>query len=178
VVIAGEDYELSSPQSAGSGHLQGVELAYQQTFDFLPGAWGGLGAQLNYTYIDGDTKSPEFIGGPVISRPLQNVSKNNYNAVLFYENFGLSARLAYGYRSRYIDFFTQPTVAGTEDQVEPASSLDFSISYDVTPRATVVFSATNLLGNNLHQFWGSGDTRPRDIRYQDKTVGMGFRFKL
>jgi len=178
VVIAGEDYELSSPQSAGSGHLQGVELAYQQTFDFLPGAWSGLGAQLNYTYIEGDTKSPEFIGGPVVSRPLQNVSKNNYNAVLFYENFGLSARLAYGYRSRYIDFFTQPTVAGTEDQVEPASSLDVSISYDVTPRATVVFSATNLLGNNLHQFWGSGDTRPRDIRYQDKTVAMGFRFKL
>ncbi|WMJ68234.1 TonB-dependent receptor [Stenotrophomonas sp. 24(2023)] len=178
VNIGGQAYELSSPQSAGSGHLQGVELAYQQTFDFLPGAWSGLGAQLNYTYIEGNTRSPEFIGGPVISRPLQNVSKNNYNAVLFYENFGLSARLAYGYRSRYIDFFTQPTVAGTEDQVEPASSLDFSVSYDVTPRTTVVFSATNLLGNNLHQYWGSGNSRPRDIRFQDKTLAMGVRFKL
>ncbi len=178
VDIAGETYELSSPQSAGSGHLQGVEFAYQQTFDFLPGAWSGLGAQFNYTYIEGDTKSPEFIGGPITTRPLQNVSKNNYNAVLFYENFGMSARLAYGYRSRYIDFFTQPTVAGTEDQVEAASSLDFSISYDATPRTTVVFSATNLLGNNLHQYWGNGNTRPRDIRYQDKTVGIGFRFKL
>lgn len=178
VEIAGEVYDLSSPQSAGSGHLQGVELAWQQTFDFLPGAWSGLGAQLNYTYIEGDTRSPEFLGGPVISRPLQNVSKNNYNAVLFYENFGLSARLAYGYRSRYIDFFTQPTVAGTEDQVEAASSLDFSVSYDATPRTTVVFSATNLLGNNLHQYWGSGNSRPRDIRFQDKTLGLGLRFKL
>ncbi|HZX76901.1 TonB-dependent receptor [Lysobacter sp.] len=177
-VIGGENFELSSPQSAGSGHLQGVEFAWQQTFDFLPGAWSGLGAQFNYTYIDGSTRSPQFIGGPEVSRPLQNVSKNNYNAVLFYENFGFSARLAYGYRSRYIDFFTQPTVAGNEDQVEPASSLDFSVSYDVTPRQTVVLSATNLLGENLHQFWGDGDTRPRDIRFQDQTIGLGYRFKL
>ena len=177
-VIGGEPYELSLPLSAGNGYLQGVELAWQQTFDFLPGAWSGLGAQFNYTYIEGETKSPQFVGGPEVTRPLQNVSKNNYNAVLFYENFGLSARLAYGYRSRYIDFFTQDTVSGNEDQVEPANSLDFSVSYDLTPRATVVFSATNLLGNDLHQYWGGGTTRPRDIRFQDRTVGLGFRFKL
>ncbi|HBK46053.1 MAG TPA: TonB-dependent receptor, partial [Xanthomonadaceae bacterium] len=99
-------------------------------------------------------------------------------AVLFYENFGLSARLAYGYRSRYIDFFTQDTVAGNEDQIEPANSLDFSVSYDLSKQATVVFSATNLLNNNLHQYWGSGTTRPRDIRFQDKTFGIGVRVKL
>lgn len=178
VTIGGEPFQLSSPQSAGSGYLRGVELAYQQTFDFLPGAWNGLGVQLNYTYIDGETRSPQFLGGPEIVRPLQNVSKNNYNAVLFYEKSGLSARLAYGYRSRYIDFFTQPTVSGNEDQVEPASQLDFSLGYDLDPRMTVVFSATNILGNDLHQFWGGGTTRPRDIRFQDRTVGVGIRFKL
>ena len=141
-------------------------------------AWSGLGAQFNYTYIEGETQSPQFVGGPEVTRPLQNVSKNNYNAVLFYENYGLSARLAYGYRSRYIDFFTQDTVSGNEDQVEPANSLDFSVSYDLTPRATMVFSATNLLGNDLHQYWGGGTTRPRDIRFQDQTIALGFRFKL
>ena len=176
--INGEDYLLSSPQSAGSGYLQGVEAAWQQTFDFLPGAWSGLGAQFNYTYIEGQTDSPEYVGGPVISRPLQNVSKNNYNAVLFYENFGISARLAYGYRSRYIDAFTQDTVSGNEDNVVPANSLDFSFSYDFNPNVTLVFSATNLLDKNFHSYWGSGETRPRDIRYQDKTFGLGVRFKL
>lgn len=177
-VIGGEPYELSLPLSAGNGYLQGVELAWQQTFDFLPGAWSGLGAQFNYTYIDGETSSPAFVGGPEITRPLQNVSKNNYNAVLFYENFGISARLAYGYRSRYIDFFTQDTVSGNEDQVEPANSLDLSVGYDITPQATVVFSATNLLGEDLYQYWGGGTTRPRDIRFHDRTFGVGFRFKL
>ncbi|MET1024863.1 MAG: TonB-dependent receptor [Pseudoxanthomonas sp.] len=176
--IGGDDYQLTIPLSAGSGYLQGVEAAWQQTFDFLPGAWAGLGAQLNYTYIEGDTESPASVGGPIVTRPLQNVSKNNYNAVLFYENFGLSARLAYGYRSRYIDGFTQDTVSGNNDYVVPANSLDFSLSYDFNPNVTVVLSATNLLGNDFHQYWGEGTTRPRDIRFQDKTFGLGVRFKL
>jgi len=176
--INGEDYLLSSPQSAGRGHLQGGEMAWQQTFDFLPGIWSGLGAQLNYTWIDGSTRSPQFIGGPEVSRPLQNVSKNNYNAVVFYENFDLSVRLAYGYRSRYIDFFTQPTVAGNEDQVKPAGSLDFSFSLRLSAEATLVLSATNLLHNNLHQYWGSGQTRPRDIRFHERTFALGVRVRL
>ncbi|MCX7512802.1 TonB-dependent receptor [Frateuria sp. STR12] len=178
VTINGEAYQLSSPQSAGSGHLDGAEVAYQQFFDFLPGALSGLGVQLNYTYIEGSTRSPQFIGGPVVVSPLQNVSKNNYNAVLMYEKYGFSARLAYNYRSRYIDFFTQPTVAGNYDEIEPANRLDLSIGYDINPHATVVLSATNLTGEDLHQYWGDGNTRPRDIRYQDRTVGVGVRFQL
>lgn len=178
VTINGEAYQLSSPQSAGSGHLQGAEVAYQQFFDFLPGALSGLGLQLNYTYIDGSTRSPQFIGGPVVESPLQNVSKNNYNAVLMYEKYGFSARLAYNYRSRYIDFFTQPTVSGVNDEIEPANQLDLSIGYDINSHATVVLSAKNLTGENLHQYWGDGYTRPRDIRYQDRTYSLGVRLKL
>jgi len=178
VTIGGEAYHLSSPQSAGSGHLDGAEVAYQQFFDFLPGAFSGLGLQLNYTYIEGSTRSPQFIGGPSVVSPLQNVSKNNYNAVLMYEKYGVSARLAYNYRSRFIDGFNQPNVAGVYDEVEPANELDFSLGYDLNPHATVVLTATNLLGEDLHQYWGDGDTRPRDIRYQDKTVGLGIRLKL
>ncbi len=177
-VIGGEKYQISSPQSAGSGHLDGAELAYQQTFDFLPGAWNGLGVQLNYTYIEGSTQSPQYIGGPSVSSPLQNVSKNNYNAVLFYEKYNISARLAYNYRSRYIDGFNQPTVAGVYDEIEPANQLDFSIAYTIGQNLTVVLSAANLTGADLHQYWGDGYTRPRDIRYQDKTYALGLRFKL
>jgi len=178
VTINGEAYHLSSPQSAGSGHLAGAEFAYQQFFDFLPGALSGLGVQLNYTYIDGSTRSPQYIGGPFVASPLQNVSKNNGNAVLMYEKYGVSARLAYNYRSRFIDGFNQPNVAGVNDEIVPANQLDFSIGYDFNRYGTVVLTATNLTGENLHQYWGDGTSRPRDIRYQDRTVGLGVRFKL
>lgn len=178
VVIAGLPYQLSSPQSAGSGHLSGTEVAYQQFFDFLPEPLSGLGVQLNYTYIEGSTRSPQYIGGPVVTSPLQNVSKNNGNAVLMYEKYGWSARLAYNYRSRFIDGFNQPTVAGVNDEIKPANQVDFSLGYDVNRYFTVVLNATNIFGANLHQYWGDGDTRPRDIRYQDRTVGLGVRFKM
>ncbi|OOG36900.1 TonB-dependent receptor [Rhodanobacter sp. C06] len=178
VIIGGQPYQLNSPQSAGSGHLDGAEFAYQQFFDFLPGVLSGLGAQFNYTYIEGSTRSPQYLGGPMTQSPLQNVSKNNYNAVLMYERYNWSARLAYNFRSRYIDGFNQPTVAGIYDEVKPANQVDFSLGYDINKNVTVVFNATNILGANLHQYWGSGDTRPRDIRYQDRTVGLGVRVKM
>lgn len=178
VTIGGQPYQLNSPQSAGSGHLDGAEFAYQQFFDFLPGPWSGLGAQFNYTYIEGSTRSPQYIGGPITASPLQNVSKNNYNAVLMYEKYGWSARLAYNYRSRYIQGFNQPTVAGVNDEIKPANQVDFSLGYDVNQNFTVVLNATNIFGANLHQWWGDGTTRPRDIRYQDRTVGLGVRFKM
>src|SRR3546814_10421185 len=35
----------------GHGKIKGFELAYQQTFDFLPGLLSGFGASANYSYI-------------------------------------------------------------------------------------------------------------------------------
>jgi iron complex outermembrane receptor protein len=177
-VIDGQLYQISSPQSAGSGYLEGVELAYQQFFDFLPGMWNGLGTQLNFTYINGSTKSPEYIGGPMVTAPLQNVSKDNYNVVLMYEKYNWSVRLAYDFRSRYIDGFNAQNVASVNDEIVPANQVDLSIGYNINAHSTIVFQATNLLGADLHEYWGDGDTRPRDIRFQDRTVSLGFRFKL
>jgi len=42
----------NDPGSGGS--LKGFEVAYQTFFDFLPGAWSGLGLQVNYTKTDQD----------------------------------------------------------------------------------------------------------------------------
>jgi TonB-dependent receptor len=42
----------NDPSSAGT--LKGFEVAYQTFFDSLPGAWSGLGVQLNYTHTEQD----------------------------------------------------------------------------------------------------------------------------
>jgi outer membrane receptor protein involved in Fe transport len=34
------------------GHARGIEIAYQQYFDMLPGWLSGFGVQANYTYVD------------------------------------------------------------------------------------------------------------------------------
>lgn len=179
--INGTTYLISGPQSSGSGHLDGVELAYTQFFTFLPGALDGLGLQANYTYIDSKLKTPAMTGSGFISTSFQNVSKNNYNLVLMYEKYGFSARLAYNYRSRYPEFFlASSSVIGNNAQMydRPANMLDLSLSYDVSKNLAVVLNATNLTHATFHSYAGPGTALPQDLRYQDRTVGLGIRLKL
>ena len=45
-----QDVTIRGPSNGdGGGTIKGFEVAYQTFFDFLPGAWSGLGAQVNYT---------------------------------------------------------------------------------------------------------------------------------
>jgi TonB-dependent receptor len=179
--IGGINYLISGPQSSGSGHLEGAELAYQQFFDFLPGAWSGLGLQVNYTYIDSSLSTPSMTGNGFIKTSFQNVSKNNGNVALMYEKYGFSARLAYNYRSKFPEFFlAASSVIGNNAQMydKPANQVDLSVSYDISKNFTVVLNATNLFGANFHSYAGKGTTMPQDYRYQDRSVGAGIRFKL
>ena len=175
--VDGYEITVSQPESAGSGHLEGLEAAYQQSYSFLPGVWSGLGTELNYTYITGSTLGAQSAGGPIVSGPLQNVSKNNFNIVLFYEKYGIDARLAYDYRSNYIGGFATPNVAGIYVIDKPANKLDLSIGYDVKPYMTVVFQATNLTAANNLSSWGRTDI-PQNVEFVDRTFGLGVRFRF
>jgi TonB-dependent receptor len=41
---------VSQPTNAGSGHVQGLEIGFQQQLSYLPGAFHGLGISANYSY--------------------------------------------------------------------------------------------------------------------------------
>lgn len=49
-----ETVTIRGPSNApgSGGTLKGFEVAYQTFFDKLPGAWSGMGVQLNYTHTD------------------------------------------------------------------------------------------------------------------------------
>ena len=141
--------EVNGPSNELSGTLKGVEVAYQQSYDFLPGLLSGLGTQLTYTYVDaGDFSNADLIGnrGTFASRqPLQGVSKHTVNATVFYEKGPLSARAAYNWRS---DFLITP-----RDDIFPFSpiwqeatgQLDASIFFAVTDNIKLGVQGVNLL---------------------------------
>jgi len=98
---------------SGHGKVKGAEIAYQQTFDFLPSFLSGLGFSGNYTYIDSSGLPNSFLnaGSPVTnvaaqtqtgSLPLEGLSKHNVNATVFYEKGPISLRAAYNWRSKYL----------------------------------------------------------------------------
>jgi iron complex outermembrane receptor protein len=169
---------ISTSASSGHGYIEGFEASAEKFFDFLPGPFSGLGAQLNYTWLESRAPIPGQNGLPTIEGELTNVSKNNFSAIALYEKYGLSARLAATYRSKYIESYypgndTDPPV----DVVKPTTYLDFNANYALSKQVYVQFAATNLLGAYYNSY--SGTTLfPRDIRTVDSTYMVSLHFRL
>ena len=143
------DVLVNGPVNSDGGTLKGVEVSYQQTYDFLPGVFSGLGAQLTYTYVDakdfnnatlGAEQSP-FAGG----LPLSGVSKHTINAVGFYEKGPLSARVAYNWRSDFLQTPRDVIFPFSPIYGEATGQLDASIFVTVNKRLKLGVQGVNLL---------------------------------
>lgn len=190
-VYDGETYAVSRPRNVGQATLKGIELSTQYFFDFLPGALSGLGVQGAFTLADSK------VGGddPLAGYPLQGVSKYNYTVGLLYEKSGVSARLVYTYRSKYLslDASGQPTLRPmTEETIDAlevpalvtyargAGRLDFNIGYDITDKIRVDVGGTNILGNNTSTYYDyPGYTNiNNEMAYDETTYSVGVRVKF
>lgn len=143
------DVLVNGPVNSDGGKLKGVEVAYQQTYDFLPSFLSGLGAQLTYTYVDagdfnnsslGAEQSP-FAGG----LPLAGVSKHTVNAVGFYEKGPISARLAYNWRSDFLQTPRDVIFPFSPIYGEATGQLDGSIFVTVSKQLKLGIQGVNLL---------------------------------
>lgn len=143
------DVLFEAPVNSDGGKLKGVEIAYQQAYEFLPGFLSGLGSQLTYTYVDagdfnnsslGSEQSP-FAGG----LPLAGVSKHTINAVAFYEKGPLSARLAYNWRSDFLQTPRDVIFPFSPIYGEATGQLDGSIFITVSKQLKLGVQGVNLL---------------------------------
>jgi TonB-dependent receptor len=138
-----------------NGKVKGFELAYQQTYDFLPGFLNGLGFSGNYTYIKskglpnsflnaGGTINPSTIS-PSGNLPLEQLSKHNINATLFYEKGPVSLRAAYNWRSRFLLTASDVIFPFYSIFNEATGQLDASAFFSVTKNIKIGVQGVNLL---------------------------------
>jgi TonB-dependent receptor len=143
------DVRVDQPDNTSGGILKGVELAYQHTFDFLPGPLDGLGTQLTYTYVDaGDFTNPDLDGNRSLfagNIPLAGVSKHTANATVFYEKGPLSARAAYNWRSEYLQTPRDVIFPFSPIYGESTGQLDASIFFSLTDEIKIGVQGVNLL---------------------------------
>jgi TonB-dependent receptor len=175
--IGGLNYRVNRPQNSGSGTLKGAELGAQKFFDFLPGIWSNFGAQANYTWITGENQT--LVGqNPNVyeTTPLQNVAKKSYNVALLYEGNGLTGRLTATHRGDYVEQIAEPRF-GQDRHVKAATYVDLSLSYAITPNISLQFDAINITREKYESYLND-PIRPRDIRYNPTTYGLGLRFSL
>lgn len=154
----------------GNKTQTGIEVAVQHdlsAWEDVLGFASGFGVIANFTYqkAGGSGKAYRdalvtrnlaaglgFTAANGYNVPLQskitltNLSKYSYNATLFYDKYGLNARLRYTWRSSYImDASAQafrwdlPVVAGARGQ------LNASINYDINDHINIGLEGINLL---------------------------------
>lgn len=143
------DVLVNGPVNSDGGTLKGVEVAYQQTYDFLPGILGGLGAGLTYTYVDGGDFNNASLGAeqsPLSGGlPLAGISKHTVNAVAFYDKGPLSFRLAYNWRSDFLQTPRDVIFPFSPIYGESTGQLDGSIFFKVTDNLKLGIQGVNLL---------------------------------
>ncbi|OYW81094.1 MAG: hypothetical protein B7Z26_05510 [Asticcacaulis sp. 32-58-5] len=159
------------------GKVEGFEIAYNQFFDFLPGIWSGLGVQANYTRIEssgGRNPVASIADGNQITNanlnglPLEGMSPDSYNLAVMYEKYGISARLAYNWRSDYL-YTTSAANVNRPMWSEEYGQLDGSIFYDITPKFKIGIQGTNLGRDVAYTRVSSDLTRPLDTQYYSAT---------
>jgi TonB-dependent receptor len=197
-----ETLGLTGPGNA-SGHtkVKGAELAYQQTFDFLPGALSGFGTQATFTYIDagsvqiappsyqaptvpytGNGQQPPLdITGLYDNLPLPGLSKYNYNISGFYDKYGLYLRLAYSWRSRFLLTPQDCCFPFLPVYQDASGQLDGSLFITVNKQFKIGFEVQNITDTTVKtRFRLNGDdlTAPRSYFKSDRQYQMTVRLTL
>jgi TonB-dependent receptor len=172
----------------GNGKIKGFELAYQQTYDFLPGILSGLGLSANYTYIKSSGLPNSFLNGGNIPNsstvtpgnlPLEQLSKHNTNVTVFYEQGPLSLRAAYNWRSKFLLTATDVIFPYYSIYNDETGQLDASIFYNVNDNLRVGVQGVNLLNEvttTLQAYTGDpADLAARSYFMNDRRFSFIFR---
>lgn len=161
------DFLLTRYVNGDEGTVDGFELAYQQFYDFLPGWLGGFGFQGNFTFIDssGGRNTSQNILDPLQNTasgealPLEGMSRTSYNAALLYENYGISARLAYNWREEYL-LTTSAANVNAPVWASDYGQLDGSVFYNLTDDVKIGIQSTNILNERTVLKVGNETRKP------------------
>lgn len=189
------DYTLTMFRDAPGGLLRGIEVNYQQQFNFLPAPFNGFGINANYTFVQskmhylyrdvGSTAVSDHIG------PWLNSSPNSANATFYYEDDTWSARISGTYRSRSatgipvrvgaveLGYGTSPAIRGNT-YAAGSLSFDMSTSYKLSDDLVARIDASNLTDETtqgLVSYKGSELISGGRSAY-GRTITMGVTFKM
>jgi len=197
------NFSITSPVNGAGGRARGMEVGFQQYFDKLPGLLSGFGVSGNYTYINSrlsmyqpvtsqwctpkdtvdanitrDLAGCDTNGRALGNLPMTGMSKNAFNFALLYDHGPLSARLAYSWRSKYLQAVNAYGTANNDgidqnpDSPNKGNSysvnyalptwggqygqLDMGIQYKITDDLTVAFEGQNLTNALYKQYMQQG----------------------
>nr|WP_297350208.1 TonB-dependent receptor [uncultured Glaciecola sp.] len=139
------NFKIQTPFNVDSTTgYDGIEFAVQHLF-----GESGFGGIVNYTATNTDNTHDDFVRAPQLAE--LGIS-DSANVVGFYEMDGLSVRIAYNWRDKYIVSLVQDGGAGPGPRyIEEYGQLDLTVSYEVpqVKGLTVYLNGINVTEENL-----------------------------
>jgi TonB-dependent receptor len=184
-------YTYTTLQNGGDGQISGLEIAYNQFAESLveamdaPAWLGGFGVRLSLTASQSDINIPASGStSPARKAGLPGASDLVYNAALVYEKYDWSLRVAYQYRTKWLQdvgaYTTVNNVVVPDGNGDiywnDSEGLNFSARYQLNETFELTFDAVNLLDSPGRRF---ADSEANPIEYE--TFGarylVGVKFK-
>ena len=139
--------DFTAPANGDGGYVRGLEMAFTQSFnDILPEPFSGLGVTANYSYTESSISLPDTQSGRGGDISLPGLSKNVFNATVFYQRGGFETRLGWRYRD---EFISRQRGIGEQLPINDTESVfDYHASYDFSEDSalsglTVLFQVNN-----------------------------------
>ena len=166
-----------STNNAEGGYIRGLEIAYTQTLNFLPGLWKGLGVSGSVSAVDSkitfvNTFDPASSGG---SLPFSGLVERSGNITVFYTYDNFETRLSTTYQGSFVgealNISRAPVIYAAE------TVMDFQASYKFDNGIDVVFSIGNLTDEPNRSYMLSEDL-PRRLNWFGRTFSLGANYKF
>jgi TonB-dependent receptor len=129
------NFQFNAPTNSQSAYAEGLELALQHTFTWLPSPFDGLGFNANATFMHSDA---QLNAANTTSTFALTGLGNSQNFILFYEKGPVGVRFAYNYRDTFLSGTAPITYTKGYGQ------LDAQASYKVTDNVLVTLAAANI----------------------------------
>lgn len=172
-------FDLITYRNGSDGHVQGLELGYQQQLRMLPAPLDGFGFMANATFVDSEATYPTRPGEKL---PFIGQSDLTGNLALTYEKYGFFARVALNWRSEHLREDEPIGADAASDRwIDDFAQLDATLSYRINRNWEVFVEATNLTNEPFRVYQQGGLTSAkRFVQFEEYywTANFGVRWKL
>ncbi len=142
-------FTLFRPLNTGQSSLNGLELAFQRTFEgLLPAPLDGLGVIANWTIINSGSDFRNEKTNAAYGIP--GLSESTINFTLFYEKDKIAARVSYNFRDDFLDQTADGQ--GHPYFVDAYSQIDASFGYTLNERVAFSLEAINIGDENVYYY--------------------------
>lgn len=172
-------FNISFPEQTGDEEtVDGLELAIQHDFgDYnpFPIDLTGFGIIANMTVVDSDASYNDRLPNSEDDRQFAIIGiSDSHNLSVYYERFGVSARVAYNWRDRFLNFS-----GASSGYTEEAEQVDANISYTIPDtNVTLSYDGINLTEEGSHTFERNNPayTTWRNAGHAKHYVGLRWKY--